>query len=1491
MSSPEIKRRSPYQGLIPYGEQDAPFFFGREKETRLIIANLFASPLTLLYGASGVGKSSVLRAGVTHELRDRDNLLVVPFNSWQSNPVADLVQAIADRARLADPAAWAAVQSLLPRDSEATLDEMLTICAAQLKRRMMIILDQFEEYFLYHPQDDEFAAEFCRAVTKPEAPVSFLISIREDFYAKLDRFEGRIPALYDNYLRIEHLDRKAARIAIEKPIGEYNRLYAGNGQFSIEPELVAAVLKQVETGQVIIGEAGRGVIEATAHEDAEAQIETPFLQLVMTRLWEKEVDSRSHRLRLETLEGLGGAENIVRTHLDAVISKLTADEQEVAANIFHYLVTPSGTKIAYTASDLAGSAELSEAEVVRVLEKLSHGDVRILRPVDPTLDRPGAPRYEIFHDVLAPAILTWRTAYVQAQERADAERRAEEQQRRADEQARVARRLRRLVAALAVMFLLAMGTVAYAFTQRANAQANARRADAYAEDSKRLRQQGELLSAQGTAAEHRAQIAQHQANEERKRTEEQIKIAELRKAEAEKAQHAAQVATQRAGTANVAAKEATIAAQEQARATRIGYSNLLAVQSRVTGDEYSQRSLLLAVEALNQPQPGDPPVPAAENALRQALSRTGGLVFLGHDATVNHVGISPNNRWLVSEDEAGVTYIRDLNATDSMATPHRLQGASTPLEFSNDDRWLATGSRKERENEKGNNALLWDLKNLADPPRKLAGHNLPVNSVVISLNNRWLVSGTRYQAATRDRYGNDTARLWDLTATDPGAKPILLPGGNNYIVGISRDSHWLITESRDEKDSQVRTFNLWDLTAPNPIAKSFVLSGHEGRITTAVTSPDGHWLATSSTGCGDKTDTDVRLWNLTAANPSSAPVVLKAHERSITSIVFSTDSKRLVTSGRGTGLPNCPSDPNSFLWDLTQPNTPPVNIGTIDKPIGLGTLEDQFLLITQPDESKNPRVYLLEDKEAIKVLDIPESLIAASSDYQILVTRKADVLQNVKQLLDIRTGGKFPFQPLSLWNLLELEESREPLSLTGHEGGITAASFSNDNSLLVTGGEDHAVRLWNLSSSSINAAPLKLKDSITKYALDRNRWLATRGREHTVKAWDLSALDPAAKPIVLRGHEKDVDDFAVSPDGRWLATRSADGTVRLWDMSAANPSANQKILRDSPSAMAFSPDNRWLATGSTAGQDVTIHMWEVLAADPSNSAKVWTTEISAAYLSPDNHWLIDFDHRQVWDMSNREFEAKSMDLKVDSVTVSPDGDWLVSSKSGTSTLRNLHDKHSAATIDLKAAASPFVFSPDHRWLFTNSDSKPTLWDLKAAHPAPATLILPDDAEESIKHAVFSADGKWLALSDGGIVLLWNLRNLNSKPVALTKRGVESMDISDDSRWLVTSHITDVTMWDLTAGNPAAAAVTLPLTAMEFFDVAVFSRYDRDRQWLILLNTIGDNAGRLAIWNTQSQSLSKQACRTAGRNLSESEWKEYFPDKPYRKTCPNLPAGK
>ncbi len=419
--SEEAFATTPYKGLMPYSEEDAPFFFGRDAEREIITANLMASRLTLLYGPSGVGKSSVLRAGVAHHLRRlaRENLdetgspqfAIVVFNSWRDDPIAGLESRVRESAMQALNG-----QTVEPVPPSTSLLETFKMWTERLGGELLIILDQFEEYFLYHGQEDgaeSFAAQFPRIVNSSDLNVHFLISMRDDGLAKLDRFQGRIPTLFDNRLGIDHLDRSAARAAITQPIEQFNRLYAaGRQRVSIEPELVEAVLDQVKTGAVTVGEAGRGLIKGQA---AEAQIETPYLQLVMNRLWEEDVRAGSHTLRLKTLETLGGAQRIVRTHLDAAMKALPRNDQDVAARVFHYLVTPSGAKIAHTIPDLATYAELPQEKLRPVMERLSGADIRILRGIAPPPDKSDEPRYEIFHDVLAAAILDWRQRYVQAQ--------------------------------------------------------------------------------------------------------------------------------------------------------------------------------------------------------------------------------------------------------------------------------------------------------------------------------------------------------------------------------------------------------------------------------------------------------------------------------------------------------------------------------------------------------------------------------------------------------------------------------------------------------------------------------------------------------------------------------------------------------------------------------------------------------------------------------------------------------------------------------------------------------------------------------------------------------------------------------------------------------------------------------------------------------------------------------------------------------------------
>src|SRR5207248_11776900 len=120
-------------------------------------------------------------------------------------------------------------------------------------------------------------------------------------------------------------------------------------KMAVEPGLVDAVLDEVTAGRVELGGAGRGRIPDASHSP---RIETPYLQLVMQRLWEVERASGSDLLRLDTLRGLGGATAIVQEHPEGALAALTVTQKNAAARIFDHLVTPSGTKMAHSVDDL-----------------------------------------------------------------------------------------------------------------------------------------------------------------------------------------------------------------------------------------------------------------------------------------------------------------------------------------------------------------------------------------------------------------------------------------------------------------------------------------------------------------------------------------------------------------------------------------------------------------------------------------------------------------------------------------------------------------------------------------------------------------------------------------------------------------------------------------------------------------------------------------------------------------------------------------------------------------------------------------------------------------------------------------------------------------------------------------------------------------------------------------------------------------------------------
>jgi hypothetical protein len=602
---------SPYTGLMPFTEQQAPFFFGRDIDREIITANLMASRLTLLYGPSGVGKSSVLNAGVAHHLRAlaRDAIArrgasefaIVIFRTWRDDPLIGLADAIARE--VGSPARG------------TTFVERLSGWAEHLDGDLLIVLDQLEEYFLYHQGEDgdgTFAVEFPRAVNRPDLRVSFLISMREDSIAKLDFFKGRIPNLFDNYLRIDHLERDAARDAIVKPIEVFNRLNGGSGDpVTIEPELVEQVLDQVTAGRVTVAETGRGRLGARDGAASHDRIETPYLQLVMTRLWNEEASAGSKRLRASTLERLGGADQIVATHLDAALDALSAEEREAAAKIFQYLVTPSGTKIALGVKDLADYAHMAPATLRPLLVKLSSGESRILTPVAPAPDQPAGEWYQIFHDVLAAAVLEWRTRYVKVAEQKATEAVAQEERRRAEKEAHAAAKLRKALALVAVLLILAAVAAIVAFRQTRTARAQTRLAD-----QQRLR--ADLKEAEAESANHAAQARFVEVLAAKRRIDQIEQEKELMKltADATEAKRAGQldeaarlkqqavVATNRAASAQQDVTRYTLEAkkEEAAAAAALNRATQLATQLP-SGNAPEQKAPSPPIETPTTPAP------------------------------------------------------------------------------------------------------------------------------------------------------------------------------------------------------------------------------------------------------------------------------------------------------------------------------------------------------------------------------------------------------------------------------------------------------------------------------------------------------------------------------------------------------------------------------------------------------------------------------------------------------------------------------------------------------------------------------------------------------------------------------------------------------------------------------------------------------------------------------------------------------------------------
>src|SRR5262245_23017447 len=355
-SKPELSPDfCPYQGLEPYTEAQRAYFFGRERDNKIIISNLHGTPLSVLYGVSGVGKSSVLLAGVAPELRKTDGLVVVVWREWQGDNFAvSLKQAVLD-----------AVSESLQKErrTDVTLpapslpfDELLFECNRALDGPVFLIFDQWEEYFLYRPPSKSgngFETEFARAVNRRDIAANFILSMREEELSKLDRFRSAIPNMLSNMLRLKHLNHAAAERVIREPLRVFNERVPEGRRMSIEGELVQSLIGKAL--QDLLAQSGPSQPSPGLRDGQ--RIETPVLQMLLTRLWQEERNNNSPKLQAATLKRLGGAEKVVASYFGDVIKGLSEAERDLAAGIFLHLVTSTGSKQAQTPGTLANRAK------------------------------------------------------------------------------------------------------------------------------------------------------------------------------------------------------------------------------------------------------------------------------------------------------------------------------------------------------------------------------------------------------------------------------------------------------------------------------------------------------------------------------------------------------------------------------------------------------------------------------------------------------------------------------------------------------------------------------------------------------------------------------------------------------------------------------------------------------------------------------------------------------------------------------------------------------------------------------------------------------------------------------------------------------------------------------------------------------------------------------------------------------------------------------
>ena len=492
-----------------------------------------------------------------------------------------------------------------------------------------------------------------------------------------------------------------------------------------------------------------------------------------------------------------------------------------------------------------------------------------------------------------------------------------------------------------------------------------------------------------------------------------------------------------------------------------------------------------------------------------------------------------------------------------------------------------------------------------------------------------------------------------------------IAAGDAYAMAMRPDGSLLASAQRDGR------ILLIDTATRRQVGPS--LEGHVGGVRDIAFGPDGRRLASGGA------DGTVRLWEVGDGLASEGTILGKAGD--VISGVCVSPRGEVVASANGDGTVR--------LWDGGRgvPVGPPI----IERPLGFNTVEfspdGRGLVASYSDgaifawalPSREPLFAPLDDVHTSTLLHLAfsptgEHFATVSTDGTSTVIEFPSGRVVGPAFGDSVEIGAAAFTPdgrvligggadgaLKLWDVHE----RRILTSTpsGHTQAIIAAELTNDGAMMTTLGRDQLIRTWRTRSSYPLAQEKKVHGRSAKgvaFSADGKR-LASGDDSGRIQLWE---LDTSGHPIVLSGHGHQVWALAFSVDGTWLASGDRAGEVRLWDAADATMVRSIEAHDTAVWWLGFTSDGEHLVTAG----EMQVRIWDVETGERVAQLAHGEARVTRAALSPDDSLLAVASTDgavRLWQVATESMikEIAVEDDVVWSVTFSPDGGQLATASS------------------------------------------------------------------------------------------------------------------------------------------------------------------------------------------------------------------------------------